>query len=189
MYPKNDDVTQHKTKRLNQLETTKYSIQAIDCKKDKNTGQLDVLMPTKISDTGGLIKVLDVAVGARVMLTYNINTPDGLVNGAMGVFIDIIEKLLTVTTILVQCDNDVVGLQAENQSHYRNEHPNALPICRQELWHWKDNRSDPSSVFIGFSIGFYYSQSSRNDSLCYSSINERETNYVALSRVKQQGCI
>ena len=67
VYPKNDDVTQHNKMKLNQLETTKYSIQAIDSKKDKNTGQLDVLMPTKRSDTGGLINVLDLAVGARVM--------------------------------------------------------------------------------------------------------------------------
>ena len=29
------DVTQHITMKLNQLETTKYSIQAIDSKKDK----------------------------------------------------------------------------------------------------------------------------------------------------------
>ena len=35
VYPKNDGVTQHNTKKLNQLETTKYSKQAIDCKKDK----------------------------------------------------------------------------------------------------------------------------------------------------------
>ena len=47
------------------------------------------------------------------MLTYNINTSDGLVNGAMGVVVNIIEKLKTVTTILVQFDNDVVGLQAK----------------------------------------------------------------------------
>ena len=47
------------------------------------------------------------------MLTYNINTSDGLVNGAMGVIVNIIEKLKTVTTILVQFDNDVVGLQAK----------------------------------------------------------------------------
>ena len=89
-------------------------------------------MPTKISVTGGLINVLDIAVGARVMLTYNINTSDGLVNGVMGVVVNVIEKLRTVTTILVEFDNDVVGLQAKNQNHYKNEHPNAVPICRHE---------------------------------------------------------
>ena len=89
-------------------------------------------MPTKRSDTGGLINVLDIAVGARVMLTYNINTSDGLVNGAMGEVAYITEKLCTVTTILVEFDNEVVGIQAKNQSHYRNEHPNAVPICQHE---------------------------------------------------------
>ena len=89
-------------------------------------------MPTKISVTGGLINVLDIAVGARVMLTYNINTSDGLVNGVMGVVVNVIEKLRTVTTILVEFDNDVVGLQAKNQNHYKNEHPNAVPICRHK---------------------------------------------------------
>ena len=45
---------------------------------------------------------------------------------------NIVEKLRTVTTILVQFDNEAVGLQAKAQSHYRNEHPNAVPICRHE---------------------------------------------------------
>ena len=77
VFPKNDDVSEHNIMKLSHLETKKYSIHAIDSKKDRNTGQLEAIMPQKRSDTSGLTNVLDIAVGARVMLTYNINTSDG----------------------------------------------------------------------------------------------------------------
>ena len=60
--------------KLSYPETKKYFIYATDSKKDRNTGQLEVLMPQKRSDTGDLTHVLDIAIGTRVMLTYNINT-------------------------------------------------------------------------------------------------------------------
>ena len=57
-------------------------ITAIDHTKDKSTSQLNMTMHKNKADTGGLVSKLHLAVGAKVMLTVNIDVSDGLVNGA-----------------------------------------------------------------------------------------------------------
>ena len=42
----------------------------------------------KAEDTGGLLKLLEICVGARVMLRMNLDIGDGLVNGATGWVVD-----------------------------------------------------------------------------------------------------
>ena len=64
------------------------SITACDSSKDENTKQLDlsnIVMPNRLNLTGNLPNVLKICIGARVIITYNINLPDRLVNGAMGI--------------------------------------------------------------------------------------------------------
>lgn len=53
---------------------------------DINPGQNvpNHLIPTDERDAGGLLQTLQISVNARIMLIRNINTKDGLVNGAMG---------------------------------------------------------------------------------------------------------
>jgi len=83
----NADVDRHNSDKLDKIATKEQVfIRASDDKTD-STGQLDlskVSAPQKRSNTGGLQTVLVLAVGARVMMTINVNTADGLVNGVMG---------------------------------------------------------------------------------------------------------
>ena len=61
-----------------------------------------------IEDTGFLDK-LEVKVDARVMLIHNVNTSDGLTNGAQGTVIKVLTDGEKVRYIVVKFDNKKVG--------------------------------------------------------------------------------
>ena len=76
-----------------------------------------------------LPKTVNVKVGARVMLTCNIDVSDGLTNGAMGTVTGIVQKKNnTLHAILVQFDSDKVGHNAKLTSKYKDTDSNAVPI-------------------------------------------------------------
>ena len=55
---------------------------------------------------------MSLAVGARVMVTVNIDVSDGLANGVCGTVIEIIHTGLFVHAVLVKFDSKRVGKQA-----------------------------------------------------------------------------
>ena len=60
--------------------------------------ELEQAKPTDESETAGLAQILKLAHGSRVMLIRNVNTNEGLVNGAQG----------TMQTIQWGDDNDLM---------------------------------------------------------------------------------
>ena len=81
-------------------------------------------------ETGNLRKILQVKVGARVMITTNIDVSDGLTNGAMGFVSNIVMHTLSqdIKAILVVFDNSDVGEDARSRSLYKHIIANAVPI-------------------------------------------------------------
>ena len=124
-------VDEHNQKMLSKIHETVHTIKAIDSKKDKNSG-IDIKFPDKVSETGGLETSLKIAVGCRVMLTYNLDVTDGLANGATGTVSHIAILADTVVNILVVFDDPRIGVKAKRLSQYRQNYPNSVPVSRHE---------------------------------------------------------
>ena len=73
------------------------------------------------SETGGMHTVLVLVVAARVMLTYNVDTTDGLVNGVIGT-VEAFKQNGSgkVMSILVKFGHNNVGKKAIASSQWRN---------------------------------------------------------------------
>ena len=125
VYRLNVDVDVHNRDMLDALapESKQYSIKACDARAGQ-TSHIDLSsLSDKRSETGGLHSVLKVAIGARVMLTTNIDVSDGLVNGARGEVVHIVTNGdHKVTHILVKFDHPNVGISARQCSQFRQRY-------------------------------------------------------------------
>ena len=130
VYAQNKYCNDWNEKMLAFISGMQYKHIAKDSKKDDCTEMADVHMSDKPQDTGNMRNVLDVKVGARVMLTTNIDVGNGLTNGAVGTVANIITDQITgeMKTILVEFDNDNVGCEAKCRSLYTYINHNAVAI-------------------------------------------------------------
>ena len=134
VFKTNKEVDEHNSEHLKTIQTRVFDIRAIDQKKDVQTGMVDVAISAKPSDTGGLREMASVAVGARAMVTVNIDVSDGLANGVCGTIVNIDHTNNTaVHAILVEFDSDRVGKEAIINSQYRRDFPRAVPIKRHDV--------------------------------------------------------
>ena len=82
IFPFNKQVQKHNEEKLQQLPGPHFAFKAIDSKKDAQTNTLSTASFSAMS--GGLPSSVTLAVGARVMLSKNLDVQDGLVNTAFG---------------------------------------------------------------------------------------------------------
>ena len=105
---------------------------AVDSKKDTSTNLANIKMPEKPRDTGNLRHILNIKVGARVMLTTNVDVSDGLTNGSMGIvqYIALDERGSSIKAVLVKFDGENVGTNAKKSSEFRQMFSSAVPIYK-----------------------------------------------------------
>ena len=140
LFPTNDQVDAYNSKKLNELSTHVYSIKAEDTCKEIQTGQMSVTMPKNPTDTGGLLETVELAIGARVMITRNVDTSDGLVNGMLGTVVgfypepDPTLSSFTPSFVLVELDDPEAGKATRLKYHsILSGHPRATPIGKVEV--------------------------------------------------------
>ena len=95
----------------NQLDTGLVTIEATDMISATLKG---IAIPTDERNTAGLLKLLILSVGARVMLIRNVNVCDGLANGTQEMIVDFICSNKTPVAILVRFDN--IKVRSETKS-------------------------------------------------------------------------
>ena len=132
---KNKTVTDHNNKMLQSLKSPevvlpafKFPIKGYRYKVNPDTNNID---STNFKD------VLVLKTGARICVTFNIGTVDGLVNGTSGTVIDFIRnKKENVDAIIIDFDQPKFGeYQRKKYKYYLNpkKHGNGTPILRHEL--------------------------------------------------------
>ena len=77
----NADVSDHNTKMLNSLDSELFEFAAVQ---SLPRGYISYIQSHGTIDGTQFMKTLSLKVNARVVLIWNVNTPDGMVNGAMG---------------------------------------------------------------------------------------------------------
>ena len=196
----NADVDEWNKTKLDEIDpdkTLRFYIHAVDDKKD-STGLVDLSKighNQKRSETAGMHTVLELAVGARVMLVYNVDTADGLVNGVIGNVIAVKQNANgKPVCVLVKFDNCDVGKKAIASSQWKSKYSDAVPIKRHEGKFEKNARKGAQitrhqfPLTLAWAVTIHKCQGLTLDEIVVSMKGAKKFGrgqaYVAFSRVK-----
>ena len=115
MLAENKTVKEHNETQLNTLDTQLIVTDAIDeIPKDVvlSQSQIDVIKQRKMSETENLESLLNLKIGAKVMLTSNLDIDDRLANGLVGTVKQIKYKNNEVSVVYVKFNDNNAGREA-----------------------------------------------------------------------------
>ncbi|CAI5657793.1 unnamed protein product [Oreochromis niloticus] len=185
IYATNKNVESHNTDTLKKLHSNIIIITADDFQKDKCTGRMARRDKPFTGGRNDLPDTLNVAEGARVMLTRNLDTLNGLVNGAFGILVKVVRS---------ENDGHIIklGLRMDNRQSVRsNRSANAASddlvyIERaEESLKFKGAVRRQFPVKLAFACTIHKTQGLTTQTAVVSMKNIFEPGmaYVALSRV------
>ena len=104
-----EEASEFNIKRLNAIPGKLYSIEAKHLCKSKKNYKPVIRKGGKVADTQ-FEDILNIKIGGRVMLIYNIAVHDGLANGAMGTVMAVEESRDgSVSKVIIKFDNPETG--------------------------------------------------------------------------------
>ena len=130
----NLEITMINTKKMNDLKGPLVTIEATVV---HQKGYRPTISPFGTVDDTHFMEKLQVRIGARVMLVFNVSIADSLVNGALGTILDVIfSDNNEVNAIIIAFDNPEVGMEQRRQfkaicEKYSSQ--NGCPIFRSKL--------------------------------------------------------
>jgi hypothetical protein len=130
----NAEVSNHNEKMLNHISSPPIVIPAI---LSVPKGYETKISPYGTIDSTQFMKKLTLKIGARVMLVFNVNTIDDLVNGALGCIVGFeVNKMGKAEAVIVKFDDGTCGVEQRRQNprlSSKYKHEDGTPIFRQEL--------------------------------------------------------
>ena len=117
----------------------------------KNCSNVDIaeLRNRNQSETGGIALLLHLKIDARVMITANIDTPDRLINGKLGIVKYFIFEHGKITTIYLKLDDHKAGLKEINGCDALARQNKWVPIKRHEaLIYIKTSKCYEALIYI-----------------------------------------
>ena len=129
-----EEAAEFNTKRLNSIPGKLYTIEARHMCRTKKNFKPMIKKAGKIADTQ-FENILQIKIGGRVMLIFNIAVYDGLCNGAMGNVLAVEEDdKKCVRRVIVQFDNKNTGGESRKQFPAQaKKYPDGTVITRMEL--------------------------------------------------------
>ena len=115
IYAENEPANLHNKEMLSKVDSSLVLIKAVDVFPKNFTyseKELEYLRTAKPRDTGNLTYLLELKVGAKVMLTCNINLDDHLINGQVGQIMAFQRNNLQVTKTYIKFHDQKAGLKA-----------------------------------------------------------------------------
>ena len=140
----NKEVKDHNDHMLTTLSTDLVEIKA-RCDVPKGSGYTPSVNKWDIIEQTNFSMNLELRIGARIMLVYNVCIPDGLVNGTFGTIIDILfNKEGQAETIIIAFDNPDTGLKQRAEFKVISEEyadQSGCPIFKHPTEHYINYRS------------------------------------------------
>ena len=111
IFSENEPARLHNISMLEKIDKESFTLNALDQVPDRVPKLVyDRILGQRQSQTSGLAFKLTIKVGAKVMLTYNVDTTDKLTNGQIGTIVYIETQNENIKTIYVKFDKPNIGL-------------------------------------------------------------------------------